>query len=337
MIGFILSGCAKPAPTGHDVVEIKIMTAKFGGVTYTLGAGLADMINKHSTWLRATPLETSGCFDDIKRDYDDPTERRFSVRACDSAAIWAATEGVEPYDTKYTGFKYILYIFSPTNSIMTCNPDIKTPQDLVGKTVNMSSRGSGMNTWARLCMDYCWGLEGQYEQVWLGYGEAKDGLMDGTIDATVASITINVPPEGEVGYKIHQGVEEPWLMKSGSHFLSLSRADFDKGVKAMGVPTNYIEVPAGTFGDKQPEPVGSAACLLNWMTYDMDDEWVYEIARVANEYYAEMGDYHAIGKGTNPRTLAWLIAGTEDEVQAGALQYYKEHDIPVFVGGEVPF
>ena len=194
-----------------------------------------------------------------------------------------------------------------------------------------------MNTWARLFMDHAWGLEGKYNQVWLGYDEAKDGLLDGTIDATVNSITVNVSPEGEVSYKVHQAIEEVWTLKPESHFIGLSEADFNKGVAEMGVPTSYVVIPAETLGERQSEPIGTASCLLNWMTYDMDDEWVYEIARIAHENYADFGSYHAIGKGTNPNTLAWLIARTEADVQPGALKYYKEHDVPVWVGGANPF
>jgi TRAP transporter TAXI family solute receptor len=322
-----------------EKVQIKILTAKFGGGSYIIGSVLAEMINKHSTSLQATAVETGGCTDNIKRGYDNPEDRKICIRDLDTFSVYASKKGIEPFDKVYSGLKFITFIFAPVNAMYTINPKIRTPQDLVGKTVCMGSKTGGIRFWSGLFMDYVWGLEGKYKKVWLGFDAANDNLLDGTIDATIGALNVIVGPDGKMGYKLHPSIEQSWIMKRDAHFISASREDYEKGKRKMNLPPTfypYVVVPAGALGEKQTEAVGMGADLCNYAAYDMDDDVAYEICRIIDKYHGELAEAHNMGKGIHPKTMGWLMAPTEADVQPGALKYYREHNIPVYVGGKSP-
>ena len=150
----IVTGCGGPPAAA----EIEMYSAKFGGVMYLNGAGLTELVNNNSTWLRMTQLETGGSIDNIKMNVDDPEKRAKALRGGTASTFWLAIRGQAPlFDRKYD-LKVILSFAVTPGMFATSDPNIKGPQDLVGKKVGVGEQGSAFLAETQFLLRDCWGI-----------------------------------------------------------------------------------------------------------------------------------------------------------------------------------
>ena len=82
------------------------------------------------------------------------------------------------------------------------------------------------------------------------------------------------------------------------------------------------EIPAGTYAG-QDEPVTTSAVKLTlFITADVDDETVYQMAKVFWENWDDLTQTHAALRKADPKEACSDIAGVE--IHPGAARYYRE-------------
>lgn len=316
--------------------EIVIYSARFGGINYLAGLALAEMINKTHPWLRATNLESTGSIENVRRDYDNPSMKAKTVRLGVGHVFWAAKNGQAPvFEKKYKGMKVIFsHAITLSGLFATTDPNIKEPQDLVGKKVGVGEKGSAFLVETQFLLRDCWGIWDKIKPEYLGFKAARDAFMDGLLDAVYCSG--NYPGKGRYG--VHPLMKEAVQLKKGLHFVTLTKEDLDRGAKASGWPVGTMIVPAGAFARNVPvqDLVVYNTHLMVWAYSDLDEGIVYEIVKTAHNNIKKFGDAHVSMKVMSPEVMAWLPASSEDEVHPGALKYYKEQGIKVSVGGAKP-
>jgi len=315
--------------------EIKLYSARFGGIVYMAGVTLSDLLNKTHPWLRAANLESAGTIENIKRDYDNPAMKANTLRLGVSIGYYTGRLGQAPFKKKYVGQKQIFtYAVSTSGYFGTTNPKINKPQDLIGKRIGVGERGSAFLAETQFLLRDCWGIWDKIKPEYLGFKAARDAFMDGLIDAVYCPG--NMPGKGK--FAIHPLMKTAIQLKKNLHFIELTKADLEKGSKAAGWPVSISSVPAKAIAGKLPRKKATVfhLQLMAWAYEELPENIVYEVTKTAHQNIKKFNEAHAAMRIMSPEVMAWLPSVSEKDVHPGALKYYKEKGIPLSIGGAKP-
>ena len=304
--------------------KIEIYTYKVGTFTYAAGVALAELINKNSTWLKATALEAAGATVTSRIVATEPAMRKkvmgFMVR-------YEPEVGYPPFKKSYSGIKDISVIGFVANGLVTLDSKIRTVHDLAGKKVGLGSSPSV----ARVDLPKAAIMKTGIKNIKFsehGFVDGVRALADGLIDALLTGgFMVNAKP---VKFGPNPAMNELMTTKK-VYFCSFDRALYDAArseLKSPNLFTNYSYVipPGGYKG--QTEPYVTQGGAITWSCdRAMPDEVVYEITRVMAENAGKFKDYHPLGRSITPQNMAKLTS--EEVVHPGALKYYKEQGIPI--------
>jgi len=304
--------------------HIEIYTFKVGTLTYAMGVALAEMINKQSSWLKATAIEASSAVVTARIVATEPAARKKIMGFMNR---WEPETGYPPFKQPYMGIKEMAVIGFATNGFVTLDPSIKTVKDFSGKKVGLGTSPSA----ARVDMPKAAVVKAGAKDVKfmeLGFQDGiralGDGLVGGLLSATFMSDAKNLkfgpnPALGEL------------IATKNVYYASFDKKAFDDAQKelAKGTVMEYYSytIPAGCL-PKQAEPWVVQGGPITWnCDKEMPDEVVYEIIRIMASNTAGFEKYHPLGKTITPENMAKLA--TESVVHPGALKYYKEKGIKI--------
>ncbi|PKN29584.1 MAG: hypothetical protein CVU64_07435 [Deltaproteobacteria bacterium HGW-Deltaproteobacteria-21] len=304
--------------------QIEIYTFKVGTLTYAMGVALAEMINKQSSWLRATAIEASSGAVTPKILAMEPAARKKIIGFMDR---WEPETGYPPFKEPYLGIRGMAVIGFVTNGFVTLNPNIKTVKDFSGKKVGLGTSPS----MARVDLPKAAVLRAGAKDVKfmeLGFEDGVralgDGLVDSLLSATFMSDAKNLK------FAPNPALGELMATKNVS-FVSFDRKAFDEAQKeiAKGTVMDYYsyEIPAGAL-PKQAGPWIVQGGPITWnCDREMPDDVVYEVLRIMGSNTAGFEKYHPLGKTITPENMAKL--GNESVLHPGALKYYREKGIKI--------
>ena len=289
---------------------ITLYTMPSGGIVYTLGFALSEIINKNSEWLRCNAMETASTFENLRYIVGHEEDRKNTFFGS------AVTMGVDqlalamkPYDKigPWKGTKWISLMANIGAPQVTLDPKIKTWQDLKGKTWGLDVMGSTMQFMQEWLMEYAWGNK---KDVKLEYGctanLAIDRLLDGTIDITWTGAVMLGADE----YKEWKPMPpfERLLAARKVYFLELDEKDVATAREKTGAESlALIGGKAKTVGKTDAPQWKGLLNSLGWLVHeDMDDEIVTEITRIIYENSGEFAKYHAVGAGITKDTIGQL-------------------------------
>jgi TRAP transporter TAXI family solute receptor len=310
------------------------MSAAFGGFTYIFGAGLAECINKNSTWLTATNQEVPGGMVNITKDYDNPAIKAVTLRMVSSTVFWSAIQGIAPFEQKYNP-KAVMTFTVPLNVFITTDPKIQTISDFVGKKVMVGGRGSSVAMDTQFMLDSCYGVWDKIDKQFLAFTAAKDSFMDGLIPVIAGAASW----DSGSSYSLQPNIIEIIRMKNDARLIGMSPESIATGVKKTGWPVPTMKIPAKSFSPTlPPTDLTTFGGQLVWAAYpEMPSDVVYEITRIVNEnrdYFVKLNASFKLL--SSPDVMGFLPAANESEVHPGALQYYKDHNIKISIGGVSP-
>lgn len=339
-IAAFTGACAKPAPvptppptpaptpTPHEPYSIEIYSLPTGSSFNCLGVGLAELINKNSSWLTATSLEGRGGTVNMRIMAEDAEKAKHILVLSSPMSAWQVAN-MPIYEEPYTTCKNVALIGFVSNVWGTLDPNIKTVKDFEGKRIAIGEA----RHWARskqfeLLISNELDLDKIAKIERLPMSAQADALRDGLVDVSTISTAIS-----QVSPKKHAASPAflELLETKDVYFISMDPADFD-AVKAMekykGIPVEPTTIPAGNFGPTQPEPIISESSYVTWMVdIAMPDDVVYEIVRVMYENADKFVDYHIVGKVLTKETLCKMGSEvTEKDVHPGAFKFYKDQD-----------
>ena len=134
-----------PGQAAPPLYRVDARTTTFGGSSYILGFGMCDLLNKHSSWVRGSVLESTGTPENIKVVGLDPGKRARTFFTCSAEMFEKAKKGEAPFNHDPAKFKDIMimsYQQALAVSIITLDPKLKTLADLKGKRVATWPRGT---------------------------------------------------------------------------------------------------------------------------------------------------------------------------------------------------
>ena len=82
------------------------------------------------------------------------------------------------------------------------------------------------------------------------------------------------------------------------------------------------EIPAGTYAGQDEAVPTSAVKLTLFITADVDEETVYQMAKIFWENWDDLCDTHAALKKADPKEACNDVAGVA--IHEGAARYYRE-------------
>ncbi len=265
-----------PAPAGG----LTFTTGGAAGTYYAFGTVLANYVS-NNTDVKVTAVVGNGSADNI--DALDIGDAQLAFVQNDVANY--AYNGIrfERYEGKaITGFRAIASLYTEAVQLATCNPDIKTMEDLRGKNVSIGAVGSGVYFNA---LDFLAAYGMTVEDInpqYLNFADSAESLKDGKIDA--AFIVSGAPTTA---------IADLFTSKQ-SYLISLDDAAVAKLQEISGAYTKTV-IPAGTYSNQAEDviTVGIKATII--ANSKVSDEQAYTIVKTIFENKDAITEAHAKG------------------------------------------
>jgi TRAP transporter TAXI family solute receptor len=308
-------------------LQLSIHSFAFGSSAYVICQGLANLINKHSTSLKASAIETKGTITNIQTLAAYPKMRKNTLIYTVLEGQQWAKMGEEFFKKPYTSLKAVANWTRTLDAYVTFDKNIKMFGDLAGKRVAVGEAGTGISRFSIARLQHGWGILDKVKVEYMGFGASKDALINGTIDAGFAGCSGVgdrwVPPPSTV-----ELLSQPRAL----YWISDTEEAFKRARKKTGWPIFYGAMPAGTLGPKQPEPFLHAIHYTYFAAdAEMDDQVMTEICRIFWEYSDEFKTYHKAGEAITKPTMA-KIPVTREDFHAAAVKFYQEKGIKIGLG-----
>ncbi len=316
-----------PPVEPHEIVNLEIYMSPAGTPIYVEGIALADMLNELHPWLNASPIETLGAVDTIATTSNLPPQRRKYAVQLNSPNIQliAAWQGDEPFKRKYTDLKVLGKHTSAGFSFASYDPEIKTPQDLVGKRISSVPPFIPYGAIGIAMLKDAWGI---FDEVTLSYHRPpafKDVLTSGVADV-LGSVMASISEGGSLRAAPY-GLD--FMGARQTYWINVTQEDIDKVNENYPWTAFLLVGPKGCLGEDYPPR--DTGCIQTWTPItvwaDMDDEIAYELLKFLVDNAKEWS------KRTHEEmTIEYLtdLPGiTEDSFHPGALRYYEEHGIKI--------
>lgn len=292
------------------LAELTFTTGGTSGTYYAFGGVLAQFITDNSD-VSVTAVAGEGSASNI--DMLDMGYAQLGFVQSDVAYYAANGIRFEQYiDAPVTSFTALAALYNETVQLVTCDPDIKSMEDLRGKNVSIGSAGSGVYFNA---MDFLAAYDMTVEDInpqYLSFGDSADALKDGKIDA--AFVVAGAPTTAVVDLCATKGV----------YLVSLDEAHVAKLKELNGAYTECT-IPAGTYDGIDTDTVTVAVKAIIIANAEVTDDEAYAIVSTIFENTETIAALHAKGLELDIQYAAECGLN----YHPGAAKYFAEKGISV--------
>lgn len=287
--------------------NINFVTAGTSSTFYPISAAVVKLWNEQIDGMRATATPSGGGVDNLNQAYDGDAQ----IGIANANLVYQARKGLagfEGYANEDLRIFAGLYL-NPNQIVVTKESGIDSIEALAGKRISVGAPGSSTIEEAEIHLS-AFGLSlADVRAEYMGAGESADAIsnrqldgvwvMAGTPNAAVTQILTTtdarlVPIPAETVEALQ--AEYPWY-----------------------VP---MDIPAGTYAGQDEVVPTSAVKLTLFITADVDEDTVYQMAKVFWENWDMLTQNHAALRRANPEEAAKDVAGVE--IHPGAARYYRE-------------
>ena len=293
------------------LAELTFTTGGTSGTYYAFGNVLAQYITNNSD-VAVTAIAGNGSAANI--DLLDIGDAQLGFVQNDVANY--AYNGIrfEQYEgNPIDSFTALCALYTETVQLVTCNPDIKSVEDLKGKNVSIGSQGSGvyfnaMDFFAAYDM-----TEADINPQYLSFGDSAESLKDGKIQA--ALITAGAPTTAVVDLATAKDV----------YLVSIDDEHMAKLLDACPWYASYT-IPAGTYNGFDEDAVTVTVKATLVCRADLPDDVAYALVSTIFENTAAIAEQHAKGAELS---VEFATDGIAVPFAAGAAKYYAEKGVTV--------
>lgn len=262
------------------LAELTFTTGSTAGTYYAFGGVLAQYISDHSD-VDITAVAGEGSAANI--DMLDMHYAQLGFVQSDVAYYAANGIRFEQYEgAPITSFTALAALYNETVQLVTCNPDIKSMDDLRGKNVSIGAAGSGVYFNA---MDFLAAYdmtEADINPQYLNFGDSAEALRDGKIDA--AFVVAGAPTTAVVDL----------CATKSAYLVSLDDEHVAKLKELNGAYTECT-IPAGTYDGVDTDTKTVAVKAIIIANGDVTDDEAYTIVSTIFENAEEIASLHAKG------------------------------------------
>ncbi|HMQ41484.1 MAG TPA: TAXI family TRAP transporter solute-binding subunit [Paracoccus sp. (in: a-proteobacteria)] len=291
----LAAGLAMPAAAQE---RVSIGTGGTGGLFYIIGAGIADVINKHLDGFTARAEVTGASVENVRR----VAEGQLTMGLSSSSTLYEAKNGQGPFDGTPLPVAGMAYLYPAVLQIATTGgTGIATLDDLAGKRVALGPPGSNSAVLAQRLLE-AYGVFEPSKAQFLSYTEGVAALTNGQVDAAV--VLAGAPTAA----LIDLDAQEDMVL------LSLDPAKVEKLFADYPYYQPY-DIPAGTYSD-QTAPVTVINDPATLMVAEATDAGlVQQLTGAIFDNLAELAQVHpqaaAISLETGPNTPIPLHPGAD--------------------------
>lgn len=292
------------------MAELTFTTGSTSGTYYAFGSVLAQYVSNNSD-VEITAIAGNGSAANID-DLDMGLEQLGFVQ---SDVAYYAYNGIrfEKYEgNPITSFTALAALYNETVQLVTCNPEIKSMEDLRGKNVSIGAAGSGVYFNA---MDFLAAYDMTEEDIraqYLNFGDSAEALKDGKIDA--AFVVAGAPTTAVVDL----------CATKGAYLVGVDEEHIAK-LKEMNGAYTECTIPAGTYQGIDEDVTTVAVKAIIIANDDVTEEEAYTIVSTIFENKEAIAAQHAKGEELD------LEYASECGLpyHAGAAKYFAEKGIEV--------
>jgi TRAP-type uncharacterized transport system substrate-binding protein len=284
-------------------------TTQFGRAFYDYAFALEELTRKSGSWVQVKAEETPGAMFMIKSLHDNIGNMRsgkkpWVIQYASTNSASFIKYGWPPFTKiRVPGYRVFSTILCRINILATFDEDIKSAKDLAGKRVAVATKAAPFNSTLKYVPYFEKGLGVDVNWQFIGIGQGKDALLNGTVDATVCTFTgeYQLASDG-ITFNITKASADSPTMELLASGRKLRFISFDpkvlmstyKGEKMMVFSPAVIKAGAtdGVDGDI------TGLCEFLYLSCDekMPDDIVTELLKVRLENAKKFGDYHAMFK-----------------------------------------
>lgn len=292
------------------LAELTFTTGGTAGTYYAFGGVLAQYISDHSD-VKITAVAGEGSAANI--DMLDMHYAQLGFVQSDVAYYAANGIRFEQYEgAPITSFTALAALYNETVQLVTCNPDIKSMDDLRGKNVSIGAAGSGVYFNA---MDFLAAYdmtEADINPQYLNFGDSAEALRDGKIDA--AFVVAGAPTTAVVDL----------CATKSAYLVSLDDEHVAKLKELNGAYTECT-IPAGTYDGVDTDTKTVAVKAIIIANGDVTDDEAYTIVSTIFDNAEEIASLHAKGAELDLSYAAECGLA----YHPGAAKYFAEKGIEV--------
>ncbi|WP_217808154.1 TAXI family TRAP transporter solute-binding subunit [Oceanibacterium hippocampi] len=320
MATLTLAGLSLIAVTGGSAAQTTVdhLTAPAGIGEYEWALGIGRILEKNSEILRSKPQPTQGYVYNL----------RFAIGADQRQNLVFNTDPISPWlaSTKQSPFKdglgtleirALMNATWPIWMLATADPDINTPEDLVGHTVALGPKAGTATVMAEETLKAL-GIFDKVNLQYLSFGDIFSGLQDGTIDVGLVLSWYNAADK-KVG--VVPGILNLEQTGRNFHIVPWTEEALRKTHDERGVPYHILKIPAGTL----PIQDGDVTLYANPDFVAVDatfpEDLAYEFVRQTLAHLKEINAAGGLGVLFTP---AFLPYGLTEKLHPGAARAYRE-------------
>ena len=289
--------------------SLRFVTGGESGTYYALGTVLANYA-ANTEGVDITALSGNGSQANIQALQDGDAELAF----CQSDVLAYAYEGSNLFEgAAYADFSIVAALYNEQVQIVTCDPAIKTVDDLKGKTVSIGAAGSGVYFNALDILGAYDLTEDDIDAVYQDFADSADSLKDGKIDA--AFIVAGAPTTAITDL-------------STSKTAYLVALDEEHVSKLLASSPYYAAdtIKAGTYKGQEADVTTVAVQAVIIANDSVSEDAVYSFVKSIFEGAEAQADAHAKYAELNLERASGI---TSVPYHAGAAKYFAEQGIEV--------
>lgn len=295
-LGFSLAVSAASAQE-----RITIGTGGTAGLFYVIGAGMAEVINKHLPGATARAEVTGASVENIRRVSAGEQTMGFSS----SSTLYEAKKGEKAFKAAQP-VSAIAYLYPAVLQIAVVDDKFKTIDNLKDATINLGPPGSNSAVLAeRLLTAY--GVFSKDKARFLSYAEGTKAMLNGTIDAAV--VLAGAPTAALV----ELATQRPMRL------VSLDPKRVEKMLKEYSFYQVHT-VPAGTYSTQKDDAVVINDPAILFTNDKADPKLVYDITKTIFTHLDEVGAIHREAKNIKVETAP----NTPVALHPGAKRFFDE-------------
>ncbi|MCX8023069.1 MAG: TAXI family TRAP transporter solute-binding subunit [Syntrophorhabdaceae bacterium] len=288
--------------TGAAPQEIHMGTSTVGGIYYSIGVPIAQVVNKYLPEVHITPEITSGSTENIRLLAQGKLQLGLTV----PFKTVEAMNGLPPFNQKIPLRAVFRTVPVVNLFVVLANSNIKTMEDLKGKRVNLGQPGGLdenalgiLEAYGITKKDIKWSVQ--------GVAQGVEGLKDGKFDAVITTVPLINQLKATHDIRI----------------LFPDEAHIDKMAAKVKGWSKWLMPPGTIKGIDKPIYVPDFGSQLSCME-NMSADLVYKITKTSIERLDELRAMFAPYRDVT-KELAASPVGVP--LHPGALKYFKEAGI----------